>query len=235
MASLTGALDFDIVATYPHDPDAFTQGLEVLGDTLVESTGLFGESDRRIVELTTGSVVDSVRLSDNLFGEGITVVGDELYQLTWQSGQVIVSDASTLAEKRILQLDTEGWGLCYNGSTLISSDGSETLSFRDAERLQTLSSVTVTLSGEDLGSLNELECVGDYVFANVYQTSSIVLIDQRDGTVTATLDLSSLVPEVVGDPANDVLNGIAYRADADTLLVTGKRWDTIYELSLRPA
>ncbi|MEZ5342865.1 MAG: glutaminyl-peptide cyclotransferase [Acidimicrobiales bacterium] len=230
-----GALSFEVVATYPHDPSAFTQGLEVHDGVLYESVGQYGESERRIVDLATGTVLAKASLPDDAFGEGLTVVGDELYQLTWQNGVVFVADRSTLDEKRALALDTEGWGLCFNGALLVTSDGSSTLRFRQPADLQTIHSVTVTINGAELDNLNELECVGDVVFANVYQTSSIVMIDQASGTVTATLDLAALVPDVVGDAANDVLNGIAYRAETDTFLVTGKRWDTVYELRLASA
>ncbi len=231
IADLSGALGYEIIATYPHDSNAYTQGLELHNGSLYESTGLYGESDRRIVDLVTGEVVDLEPLPDEVFGEGITVVGDELYQLSWRSRQVFVSDVATLDAIRILPFDTEGWGLCNTGATLALSNGTATISFRDPANFATLSSITVTINGVPLESINELECVGERIFANVFQSASIVVIDQATGVVEATADLTALLPNSA-DTASGVLNGIAYRAETDTFLVTGKRWDTVYELRL---
>ncbi len=231
IADMAGALGYEIVATYPHDSAAYTQGLELHDGFLYESTGLYGESDRRIVDLTTGEVVDLEPLPDEVFGEGITVVGNELYQLSWLNRQVFVSDLATLDPIRILPFDTDGWGLCNTGSALALSNGTATISFRDPANFATLSSITVTENGEPLESINELECVGERLFANVFQTSRIVVINQATGAVEATVDLAALLPET-DYPTSDVLNGIAYRPETDTFLVTGKRWDTIYELRL---
>ena len=165
------------------------------------------------------------------FDGNITVVGDELYQLTWQSEQVFVSDLANLKQTRILPLDTDGWGLCNTGSTLALSNGTATISFRDPADFAILSSITVTENGAPLDAINELECVGERLLANIFQTSNIVVIDQATGVVQATVDLAALVPNT-DEPANNVLNGIAYRAETDTFLITGKRWDVIYEIRL---
>lgn len=232
---LTGYLGYEIVATYPHDSAAYTQGLELNDGVLFESTGLYGESDRRIVDLASGSVIRSAPLSDDHFGEGLTIVGDEIYQLTWQSGQVLVSDRESLDLKRSIPFDTEGWGLCNAGETLALSNGSAVISFRDPHDFATVSQITVTDdNGVAQQNLNELECLDGVLLANVYQSSFILIIDQQSGSVRAVVDLAALVP-ASDDAAFDVLNGITYRAETDTFLVTGKRWDTIYELRLFPA
>ncbi len=230
----TGALSYELIDSYPHDPAAFTQGLELIEPgVLIESTGLRGQSERRIVELDSGEVRASVGLDPEEFGEGITQVDDRFVQLTWQSGAAIVSDAVTLEETARFNYDTEGWGLCLaSDGRLIHSDGSSTLQFRDPDTFEVVDEITVTLNGEALAQLNELECVDGMVLANVWQTTQFVLIDIGSGQVSAVVDLADLVPESVADDASAVLNGIAYDADDDTFLVTGKKWPTLYRIRL---
>ncbi len=219
----------DVLATYPHDPSAWTQGLVVRGNVVYESTGLYGESTVRIVDRTTGQPERVVDLGSAEFGEGLELVGDRLVQLTWKEEAAIVWDAATLAELDRLAYEGEGWGLCSDGERLVMSDGSATLALRDPGTFAVISQVTVTLGGEPVTRLNELECVDGLVFANVWLTTDIVVIDPASGMVVAVVDAAAL--DTVGDESqNAVLNGIAYDADAGVFLVTGKLWPVMYEV-----
>ena len=229
---LRGELNFEIVATYPHSITSFTQGLEFLDDgRLVESLGLYGESGRAVVDLNTGEQLAFEPLAANEFGEGMTQAGDELVQITYVSETAIVSDAATLAEKRRYSYEGEGWGICFNGTEFVMSDGSEVLTFRDPQDFGETSSVRVRSDDSDLlGQLNELECVGSQIWANVYFQNRLIAIDSDSGTVQAWVDLESIAPEKVDNL--DVMNGIAYRPETDTFFITGKRWPQIFELRL---
>jgi glutamine cyclotransferase len=232
-------LQAEEVARYPHDPGAFTQGLLWHAGALYESTGLYGRSSLRRVRLQDGEVEAIRYLPDDEFGEGLARVGDELIQLTWQAGRAYrwPRDGFERGQPPLAtyRYDGEGWGLCHDGERLVMSDGSDVLTFRDPDDFAVLGSVSVTLDGEPLKDLNELECVGDDVWANVWYDDRIVRIDPADGRVTAWLDLSGLLPAeqraALGPDA--VLNGIAWREDTETLLVTGKLWPVIVELRLR--
>lgn len=230
---LTGELSITIVDTYPHDTDAFTQGLEILDGQFVEGTGLYGESDRRLVDVETGEPSLVVPIDANLFGEGLTVVGDEILQLTWKAGVLIRSDATTLAELGRDTYEGEGWGLCFDGEMLAMSNGSPTLTFRDPATLEVIRSVEVTRNGAPVERLNELECVNGQVLANIWLTDLIVVIDPDTGTVVATLDGSPLRPD--GFPLDDssfALNGIAHDPETDRFFLTGKLWPVVYEVEL---
>ncbi len=233
-SQVSGELTYELLATYPHDAGAFTQGLEIVSPgVVVESTGLRGESDRRLVDVTTGEVTLEAPLGDEEFGEGITMVGDEFYQLTWQAGVAIVSDATTLAETRRFEYQGEGWGLCLDErDQLVHSDGTASLEFRDTETFDVTSTVEVTVNGEPLSQLNELECVGDVVLANVWQTPQIAVIDPTTGVVRSVVNLTDLYPETVVGNSAAVLNGIAYDETDDTLLVTGKQWPVLHRIRL---
>jgi len=222
----------EIVATYPHDEDAFTQGLEFLDDTLVESTGLRGRSTLRYVDPVSGKVLQSISLNNSLFGEGTTVTDGEIWQLTWQSQTAIVYSASDLQELRRYTYEGEGWGLCAMGGTFVMSDGSDQLTFRSQDDFSVVGTVAVTFDGIPVPSINELECVGDSVWANIYQTSNIISIDSVTGKVTAIVDASPLVPQDLVDDSDSVLNGIAYDASTGNFWLTGKRWPAMYEVSL---
>jgi glutamine cyclotransferase len=231
-ASLSGELSFEIVARYPHLTSSFTQGLEFGADgRLVESVGLFEKSGRAIVDLESGSHLEFVPLEDSLFGEGITEVGDELFQISWLAGVAIVSDSQTLVEKRRLDYEGEGWGICFNGTNLATSNGSTELTLRDPESFTPVKFLQVTAPRDDLlGQLNELECIGEQIWANVYFKEHIVAIDSATGEVEAWVDLSALVPSLPDDLS--VLNGIAYRSETNTFFVTGKNWPELFELRL---
>ena len=219
----------EVVATSPHDPAAFTQGLVVRGDTVYESTGLYGQSTVRIVDRDAGEVRLLASLDATLFGEGLELVDDRLIQITWREGTSIVWDAATLEERGRFAYEGEGWGLCHDGVRLVMSDGTATLTFRDPESFAATGAVTVTLGGDPVTMLNELECVAGLVFANVWQTTDIVVIEPDSGVVTAVIDAAAL--DTIDDASGAaVLNGIAYDAAGDVFLVTGKLWPTMYEV-----
>ncbi|MGI5503251.1 glutaminyl-peptide cyclotransferase [Lentzea sp. CA-135723] len=216
----------EVLQKIPHDTSAFTQGLELVDGVLYEGTGLEGESTMRALDPATGNVQKEVDLPPEFFGEGITVVGDTIWQITWQNGVAIERDRKTLDEKRRVSYEGEGWGICDDGKRLVMSDGTAKLTFRDPKTFAETGSVQVTRDGKPLTQLNELECVGDKIWSNVWKTDEIVRIDPGDGQVLNTYDLSSLKPS--GDV--DVLNGIAHIPGTNEFLVTGKNWPTIFRV-----
>ncbi|WP_419918869.1 glutaminyl-peptide cyclotransferase [Candidatus Poriferisocius sp.] len=221
-----------VIATYPHDTTAFTQGLLWHDGLVYESTGLRGQSVLRTVDLSTGRVLRETAGDPQYFGEGLALVDDRLVWLTWQAGVAGVYDRDTLDPEGGFTYAGEGWGLCHDGTRLVMSNGSSTLTFRHPETFEVLGSVRVTdADGQPVDRLNELECVGDYVWANVWLTDLIVVIDPGSGTVAAEADMSAIInPHPAGTDNNDVLNGIAYRPDTATFLITGKRWPTMFEV-----
>lgn len=218
------------VRSYPHDSTAYTQGLVWLNGRLYESTGRYGESSLRIVELETGRVVQKVDLAQTYFAEGLAAVGNTLYQLTWKESVAFKYDAETLRPAGQVSYTGEAWGLASDGRRLIVSDGSSYLTFVDPASFQVDTTIRVTDGGQPVDQLNELEWVRGEVWANVWHSSHIVRIDPQTGRVKGRLDLSALVP-VVRDPEG-VLNGIAYNPQANRLLVTGKLWPKLYEISV---
>ena len=225
----------DIIEWTPHDPEAFTQGLEIDGGIMYESTGLWGQSSLRAVNLATGEVSARVELRDEFFGEGLTVAGDEIVQLTWQSGTALVYDRATLEPLRQHSYEGEGWGLCEMGGELIMTDGSDRLARRDLETFQLLGTVTATAPGYDgrLDNLNELECVEGVVIANVWQTDHLLVIHPDTGRVVAAIDAGPLVDDASQASAGrriDVLNGVAVDENTATLWMTGKLWPRLYRV-----
>ena len=225
---------YDVVATFPHDPAAFIQGLQWVDGVFYEGTGLVGQSSLRRVDPGTGTVLQQIALDPKVFGEGVAVVGDRIYQLTWQDHVGYVYDRETFTLLRTWQYPTEGWGLTYDGTRLIMSDGSSTLVFLDPETLETLGQIPVTDGGQPVSQLNELEYVNGAVFANIWQTNYIIRIDPATGHVLGRINFAELLPQDQRNGA-DVLNGIAYDADAGRLFVTGKLWPSLFEVTLRPA
>lgn len=216
----------EVLQKIPHDATAFTQGLELVDGVLYEGTGLEGQSTMRALDPSTGNVQKKVDLPPDFFGEGITVVGDTIWQITWQNGVAIERDRKTLNELRRVQYQGEGWGICDDGQRLVMSDGTAKLTFRDPKTFAETGSVQVSKDGKPLTQLNELECVGGKVWSNVWKTDEIVRIEPSTGQVTNTYDLSSLKPS--GDV--DVLNGIAHVPGTNEFLVTGKNWPTIFRV-----
>ena len=221
---------YQVVNVFPHDPDAFTQGLIFRDGFLFESTGLAGQSTLRKVRLETGEVVQRLALEPEYFAEGLTDFGSSLVQLTWQSNVGFVYDLATFARQRTFQYDGEGWGLARDANRLVMSDGSSTLRFLDPGTLRETGRITVTDGGLPVESLNELEMVKDELLANVWQTDHIVIVSPATGRVTGRLDLAALLPPADRMPPVDVLNGIAYDAARNRLFVTGKNWPRLFEI-----
>lgn len=220
---------FEVVGSYPHDPQAFLQGLVWHDGGFYESTGLYGQSTLRRVAFPSGDVVKSVPLDREFFGEGLALVGDRLIQLTWRSKRAFIYDRESFALVGEFPYQTEGWGLTYDGASLILSDGSDTLFFLDPQTYQETRSLKVTLDGRPLERLNELEYIRGEVWANVWQTDIIVRIDPGSGQVVGVLDLAGILQTTRRD-SDDVLNGIAYDPDTDRIFVSGKRWPLLFEI-----
>ena len=223
---------YQVVRVYPHDPQAFTQGLTYLDGFLYEGTGLNGQSSLRKVKLENGEVVQVKKLEDRYFGEGIAIAGDSIVQLTWQAGVGFVYDRRTFDRTRTFTYTGEGWGLTYDGTRLIMSDGSATLRFLDPKTLEETGRLEVKDGGRPVRNLNELEMVKGELFANVWESYRIARISLKTGQVTGWIDLRGIL-----DPKDaagvDVMNGIAYDAAADRLFVTGKLWPKLFEVRLR--
>ena len=225
--------DYEILERRPHARENYVQGLEIHGDSLYVGTGRYGESRLREYRFRDMHLKRERRLPPALFGEGITRLGDSIYQLTWLSRIGLVYDALTFEPTRQWQLRTEGWGLTNDGQTLIYSDGSHRLRFLDPQTLEELRVLEVTLNGQPLPRLNELEWIDGEVWANVYQSEQLVRIDPDSGAVTGIVDLRGLLTpeERVG---SEVLNGIAWDRGRGALWVTGKRWPWLFRVALRP-
>lgn len=226
-------LSYDVVATYPHDSHAFTQGLLFADGFLYESTGRRGQSTLRRVELESGNVSRMHRLNRQYFAEGLALYNDKLIQLTWQSRKGFIYDKTTFAPRGEFTYRTEGWGLTYDGTHLIMSDGSAFLRKLDPIGLRETGRMRVTAEGEPVTRLNELEYVAGRIYANVWGTDKIAIIDPATGKVQAWLDLSGLLSAKEARDA-DVLNGIAYDANEKRLFVTGKLWPKLFEIKLKP-
>lgn len=222
---------FEIIETIPHDTNAFTQGLEIHDGRLFESTGLIGDSSIRELDLSTGSIIRSVPVAD-VFAEGLTVLGDTTIQITWQNGEAYRYDTDTFTRIDTYTYDGEGWGVCDDGDRLIMSDGSPTLQFRDPFDFELLSTIEVRFGNTPVDELNELECVGGNVWANIWKSSLIIEIDPETGNVVTVLNARSLTPLSVEGSSSNVLNGIAYDPADGTFLLTGKRWPTIYRVRI---
>lgn len=226
--------EYTVVNTFPHDREAFTQGLIVRDGVLFESTGLNGRSSLRKVELVTGKVLQKQDVDQKYFAEGLTALGNQLIQITWQSQTGFVYDLGSFKQQRIFAYTGEGWGITHDGKRLVMSDGSANLRFLDPKTFAETGHVEVTYQGKPLSQLNELEFVKGQVFANVWGTPHVVIIDPLSGRVTGQIDFSQLLSAADRTPAVDVLNGIAYDARHDRLFVTGKLWPKLFEVRLKP-
>jgi glutaminyl-peptide cyclotransferase len=223
---------YEIRNTYPHDRAAFTQGLIFRDGFLWESTGQYGSSSLRQVELKTGRVLRSVPVPREFFAEGMTIFRGRVYQLTWQEGRAFVYDAKDFRRLGEFKYPGEGWGLTHDNESLVMSDGTSTLRFLDPETFAVRRAVRVTDGGRPVEQLNELEYVRGEIFANVWQEDRVARIDPRTGRVTGWIDLAGLLPEADARGDEDVLNGIAYDEENDRLFVTGKLWPKLFEIRL---
>lgn len=225
-------MEYRLIGSYPHDPEAFTQGLYFERGYFYEGTGLYGRSSLRVVEARSGEVKKRVALPEDWFGEGITVMGDKIIQLTWRSGVGIVYDKKTLHKLRSFRYAHEGWGITHDGRRLIVSDGTDTIRFWDPVGFQELDRIKVTDNGRPLVGLNELEFVEGSIFANVWPTSRIVRIDPSTGKVTGELATGDLRTKLDGKSV-DVANGIAYDPGTKRVFLTGKFWPRIFVVFIR--
>jgi glutamine cyclotransferase len=223
---------FEVVRVYPHDPAAFTQGLVFRNGELLESTGRYPSTVRR-VRLEDGVVLQQRELDEQYFGEGLTAVGDRVLTLTWKGGKGFIWDPATLEPEGEFAYAGEGWGLTHDATRLILSDGTAALRFLDPTTLAETGRVPVTLEGRPVRQLNELEWIEGEVFANLWQTDYIVRINPATGAITGIIDLTELMPDRSGlDPTDAVLNGIAWDPEGRRLFVTGKNWPKLFEIRL---
>ncbi|MDT0643899.1 glutaminyl-peptide cyclotransferase [Zunongwangia sp. F363] len=225
---------YNIINTYPHDQDAYTQGLEFHNDTLYESTGQYGSSSLRKVNLETGEVLNKISLDDQYFGEGLTILNNKIYQLTWREGEGLVYNLDDFEKTGTFAYNQseEGWGLCNDGEKLYKSDGTEKIWILNPE---TLAEETYIQPAHHLGlssKLNELEWVNGKIYANTYQKDGVAIINPESGIIEGVIDFRGLREKVTQHAKLDVLNGIAYNPNTDRLYVTGKNWDKIFEVEI---
>lgn len=230
----TPTYTYRVVNVYPHDPEAFTQGLVYLDGVLYEGTGLEGRSSLRRVDLETGEVLQQQDLAAQYFGEGIAVLGQRIFQLTWRSHVGFVYGRERFEKQREFSYATEGWGLTHDGKRLIMSDGSSVLYFLSPDKLTPIGNLEVRDERGPITRLNELEYVEGEVYANIWQTDRVVRISPKTGQVLGWVDLRDLLSPADRVRQVDVLNGIAYDAVGKRLFVTGKWWPKLFEIELVP-
>lgn len=225
---------YEIVNTYPHDITSYTQGLEFYNGELYESTGQKAESKLRKVNFETGEILKNINLDDNFFGEGLTILDDKIYQLTWQSNIGFVYDVNSFEKLSSFKYgkSKEGWGFCNDGNTLYKSDGTEKIWLLNPENLTEESHIQVYTEKGKIPSLNELEWIDGKIFANIYQRNGVVIINPKTGGVDGVIDFEPLRKLVTQHPDLDVLNGIAYNPERQTIFVTGKNWDKLFEVKI---
>ncbi len=225
---------YEVVNTYPHDINSYTQGLEFYNGELYESTGQKKESKLRKVNFETGEVLKNINLEDRYFGEGLTILNDKIYQLTWQAKRGFVYDVNTFEKLSTFNYGTskEGWGICNDGKTLYKSDGTEKIWLINPKNLTEKSHIEVYTEKGNIPSLNELEWIDGKIFANIYQRNGVVIINPKTGGVEGVIDFKPLKALVTQHPGLDVLNGIAYHPERKTIFVTGKNWDKLFEVKI---
>ncbi|MXN89681.1 glutaminyl-peptide cyclotransferase [Flavobacterium sp. Sd200] len=228
-------LSYEIVNTYPHDKTSYTQGLEFYKDTLVEGTGQYQKSTLRKNNYKTGEAYKQIALEGKYFGEGITVFNNKLYQLTWKEKTGFIYNAGNLNKEKDFTYfrDVQGWGLTHDDKYLYQSDGSEKIYKLDAETLKEVDYVNVYTNTRKIKDINELEWIDGKIFANLYQTDLIVVVDPATGAVEGLLNMADLKTKITTEPETDVLNGIAYNPKTKTIFVTGKNWDKMFEIRLK--
>ena len=228
-------INYNIVATYPHDTSYYTEGFQLYKNNLFESTGNYGVSKLVQIDLKTGKPVKVLSLNEKYFGEGLTVLNDTIYQMTYKEKTGFVYDMN-FKLIRTFTYDTEGWGMTTDGKSLIMSDGSSNLYYRDPKNFSTQKIVSVTDNNGPVANVNELELVDGYIYANVWNTDNIIKIDPSNGHVVGKMDFTGLLEKAGKPGANydvgNVLNGIAYDSTKKTLLITGKMWPLIFEVKL---
>lgn len=225
---------YKIINEYPHDITSYTQGLEFFNDTLYESTGQYKESKLRKVVYKTGEVLKSVALADEYFGEGLTILNDKVYQLTWQKGTGFVYDVNSFDKLSSFKYGNskQGWGLCNNGKQIYKSDGTEKIWLLNPETLVEESYIQVYTNKGKIVEINEMEWIDGKIYANRYQKNGVAIISPENGAVTGVIDFTPLKKKVKQHDGLDVLNGIAYNTKTKTVFVTGKRWDKLFEVEI---
>ncbi|MEZ4802833.1 MAG: glutaminyl-peptide cyclotransferase [Gelidibacter sp.] len=225
---------YKIINEYPHDITSYTQGLEFHNGELYESTGQYGESKLRKVDYKTAEVLKNLNLTNQYFGEGLTILNDKLYQLTWRENTGFIYDVNTLEKTGTFKYgkSKEGWGLCNDGTSLYKSDGTDKIYTLDAANLIEQEFMQVFTNNGKIASLNELEWIDGKIYANIYQRNGVAIINPKNGAVEGVIDFSPLKEKVTQHPELDVLNGIAYNPETKTIFVTGKDWDKLFEVEV---
>lgn len=221
----------EVVQSYPHDTESYTQGLFFHEGKLYESTGLHGKSTMRMVDLQSGEALKRLNFNESYFIEGSVILSDKLYVLTWESRVAFIYDADSLQYKSTWKYPREGWGLTTDGKQLIASDGSAYLYFMN-EEFGLKRKVMVKCQGRPVRLLNELEYIDGRIWANIYTSNEIVIINPKDGNVEAVIDCNGLLPRSLMTSSTDVLNGIAYDSESDKIFLTGKNWPRLYEIRI---
>lgn len=225
---------YKIINEYPHDITSYTQGLEFFNDTLYESTGQYKESKLRKVDYRTGNILKNINLADEYFGEGLTILNNKIYQLTWQKGIGFIYDLNNFEKTNSFKYgkSKEGWGLCNNGKVIYKSDGSEDIWILNPETLIEQEYIQVYTNKGPIKEINELEWINGKIYANRYQKDGVAIINPENGAVIGVIDFSPLKKLVKQHQGLDVLNGIAYNPKTKTVFVTGKRWDKLFEIEI---
>ena len=225
-------VDIEVVKSFDHQQSAYTQGLQFEDGVMWEGTGEYGSSRLQYTDMATGRVTVVATLPDNHFGEGITLLGDRIYQLTWQNGIMYIYDRKTLKKVDTKRYKGEGWGLTTDGQWLYMSDGTPDIRVLDPVTLEVKRRISVVCNGASLPYLNELEWIDGKIWANVYTLNQIVIINPENGIVEKVVNLEGLLPESEYTPTTDVLNGIAYDKESGRIFVTGKNWSKLFEIRL---
>lgn len=225
-------VDIEVVKSFDHQQSAYTQGLQFVDGVMWEGTGEYGSSRLQYTDMATGRVTVVATLPDNHFGEGITLLGDRIYQLTWQNGIMYIYDRKTLKKVDTKRYKGEGWGLTTDGQWLYMSDGTPDIRVLDPVTLEVKRRISVVCNGASLPYLNELEWIDGKIWANVYTLNQIVIINPENGIVEKVVNLEGLLPESEYTPTTDVLNGIAYDKENGRIFVTGKNWSKLFEIRL---
>lgn len=225
---------YAILESYPHDKDAYTQGLEFVNDTLYESTGLYNESSLRKTDYKTGKVLQHIALKPEYFGEGITIMNKKIYQLTYRENIGFIYDLHSMKQKGTFVYDKslEGWGLCNNNNSIFKSDGTEKIWMLNKETLSEEGFIEIYTNTSKINSVNELEWVEGKIYANIYEQNAIAIIDPSNGAVEGVINLKGLQEMVTQHPGLNVLNGIAYKGEKNIIYITGKKWDRLFKIEI---